>query len=68
MDLWSVQGAFQKKKTNSKNWGFCVEKKGKGKIQMAKVVKSCHQVTWHKKARPKRESEFLISKSLSMNS
>ena len=31
---------------------------------MAKVVKSCHQVTWAQK----RESEFLISKSLNMNS
>ena len=35
------------KETKGKNVGFCVEKeREKKKTRMAKVVKSCHQITW----------------------
>ena len=56
------------KTTNSKNWGFCFEKKGREKTQMAKVVKSCHQVTWQQKSVTKKREWIFISKSLNMNS
>ena len=55
-------------KTNDKNWAFYIEKKGREKHEWLRLVKSCHQVTWHKKAWQKWETEFLISKSLNMNS
>ena len=57
------------KETNSKNWGFCIEKERERNIWMAKVVTFCYQVTWAQKSMTKkRESEFLISKYLNVNS
>ena len=46
--IGQFRGLF--KNTNGKNYEFCVENKGIEKTQMAKVVKSCHQVTWAQKS------------------
>ena len=56
------------KKPTAKIGDFALRKKRIEKTQMAKVVKCCHQVTWAQKSATKKESEFLISKNLNMNS
>ena len=61
-------GGFTKKPT-AKIGDFTLRKKGREKTRMAKVIKRCHKVTWAQKSvTKKRESEFLILKSLNMNS
>ena len=61
-------GGFSKKPT-AKIGDFALRKKGREKTRMAKVIKRCHKVTWAQKGvTKKRESEFLILKSLNMNS
>ena len=47
------RGLFQE--TNGKNWEVCVEKEKKRKIQIIKVGKSCHQVTWTQKKHDQKE-------------
>ena len=46
-------GGFSKKPT-AKIGDFALSKKGRAKTRMAKVVKSCHQVTWAQKTVTKK--------------
>ena len=56
------------KETNSKNWGFCIKKEREKKDindRGSKILSSSNIGT---KKHDQKESEFLISKSLNMNS
>ena len=60
----SIFGQFKgfSKKPMAKIGYLALRKKGREKIRIGKVAKSCHQVTWVQK------SVNLISKSLNVNS
>ena len=49
-----------KEKTNGKSWEFVLSKKGEEKTPMAKVVKSCPQVTWAQKSVTRKRVNFLF--------